>query len=531
MTRRRTARLLVGALALGTLGTLPLAGSASAEPTFTPQPGDVVGVGSDTTQFALDYLADGATVNGVPVAGYNVGKATGRIATFDAIGDGLSANITPKQGAAEIVRPNGSGAGKGLLYGGVGNTGNTAIDFARSSSALNTTEVSNNLWAVPFAVDGLKLAVKATGSNAPAFVTPAQLVSIYKGETTNWNQVGGGNGTIVPLIPQSGSGTRSFFTAQLQAANGGVAVVLGPNVVETQEHDDSLIKNDANAVAPFSTGRAKPLTTITLLGGSSVGGFEAKRALYDVVRQADLTASWFAPIFGSAGFLCSPAGRPLIEKAGFDQLATPANGGVCGSATQAATTDFDVNTSVVDQPTSTTLQVTTASAKVTLRATVAAPTGTPEGTVEFFDGATSVGTTNLAGGVGLVSVSGVAAGAHSYSAVYTSTNAAFADSTSAASNVTVVVPKASKTTVALPAKAKLGATVKATVTVKVGAANAKGKVKAFKGSQLLATGKLVKGKVVLSLKGLRKGRQSLTFTYLGNATTARSQVAKVIKIS
>ncbi|NHA00348.1 hypothetical protein G5V59_10145 [Nocardioides sp. W3-2-3] len=63
----------------------------------------------------------------------------------------------------------------------------------------------------------LSMAVsKNVVSNAPATLTPAQIVGIYKGEITNWSQVGGTAGVIAPKIPQGGSGTRSFFVAQAE---------------------------------------------------------------------------------------------------------------------------------------------------------------------------------------------------------------------------------------------------------------------------------------------------------------------------
>ena len=281
----RIIAVLTGALTVAALGTLPGAGTAAAEPVFVPKAGDVVGVGSDTTQFALNYLADGHD----GVAGYNTAGTSGRLVTFDALGEGLPAQITLREGTAPITRPNGSGAGKALLYG-AGN--NVAVNYARSSSALSQAEISANLQQLPFAVDGLRLAVRAAGSNAPATITPAQLVDIFDGTVTNWNQIGGVAGAIVPLVPQSGSGTRSFFLSQLKAANGGVDVTLAPSVVETQEHSDADIKSNLNAIAPFSTGRAKTAPTVKLLGGADKGGFEANRALYNVVRQGDLASSW-----------------------------------------------------------------------------------------------------------------------------------------------------------------------------------------------------------------------------------------------
>ncbi|WP_024287401.1 substrate-binding domain-containing protein [Cellulomonas sp. KRMCY2] len=328
MKRSKVSALLTTAL-IGALA-VSLAGPAAADP--TPQPKDIVGVGSDTSQFALNYLADGV-VAGSFNAGYNAG-ASARLVSFDALKADGPATIVLKAGTAAITRPNGSGSGKALLYGA---TNNVNVNYARSSSGPSPAENSANLWHVPFAVDGLKLAT-ATTSNAPASITPAQMVDIYKGTVTNWNQIGGGNGVIVPMIPQAGSGTRTFFEAQLKAANGNVTVVLGASVVVTQEHDAAPVAADPNAVSPFSTGRFATATGIKLVNGA--GSFTAQRALYNVVRAADLTKPWFTEIFGENGFVCSGGAGTLIAASGFTQLATGLDGGVCGVPTQAATTNF-----------------------------------------------------------------------------------------------------------------------------------------------------------------------------------------------
>lgn len=330
--KRSKYSLLGAALAAGVLAAT-LASPAAADP--TPQPKDVVGVGSDTSQFALDFLADGVVVGGSLTNGYNSNASGARLVSFDALVPGNTNQIVLKAGTAPINRPNGSGSGKALLYG-AGNNAN--VNFARSSSGPSSAENAAGLWHVPFAVDGLRLAV-ASSSNAPASITGAQLVDIYKGNITNWNQIGGQSGVIVPMVPQSGSGTRSFFEAQLKALNGNVAVTYGPSVVDTvQEHDASPIAANPNAVAPFSTGRFGSATGIKLVQGS--GSFAAQRALYNVVRGADLTSGWFSSMFSTSGFACSGAAYGLIEAAGFTQLATSDDGGVCGVPTQSATTNF-----------------------------------------------------------------------------------------------------------------------------------------------------------------------------------------------
>ncbi|MGN8247141.1 substrate-binding domain-containing protein [Cellulomonas soli] len=326
MKRTKVSLLLTVALA-GVLAAT-VAGPASADP--TPQPKDVVGVGSDTTEYAVNFLADGVRVGSLYSPGYNA-SAGARLVSFNATG---STPVVLKSGTTAVTRPNGSGAGKATLFGAGANSN---VNFARSSSSLSAAEVSAGLWQVPFALDGLKLAT-ATTSNAPASITAAQLVGIYNGSISNWNQIGGASGAIVPMIPQTGSGTRTVFLAQLQAANGGVAVTLASTVVEVQEHDAAPIAANANAVAPFSTGRAKTATGIKLEGGWSY-----TRALYNVVRSADLSSVWFTQVFGADGFVCSGSGQALIEAAGFDQLSVPADGGVCGVPTQAATTNLTVN--------------------------------------------------------------------------------------------------------------------------------------------------------------------------------------------
>jgi len=509
-------RLITGATTASIVAaSVALMAPAHADPTFVPVDSDIVGVGSDTSQFALTYLADGKDA----IAGYNAGKTSARLVSFDATGGGT---VTLKQGATAITRPNGSGAGKALLYG-AGN--NPDVDYARSSSAISATEKSNGLFAFPFAKDTLALAT-AKVSNAPASISPADMVKIYDGTYTNWSQLGGTAGTIAPKIPQAGSGTRSFFTDQLKAANGGTAVTLAPTVVEVQEHDAAPIQSDPNAVAPFSIGRN------TVIGAPLriEGGFVAARALYNVVRQASVGDATILGIFGADGFVCSVAAKPLIEAAGFEQLARPAKGGVCGQATQDASTNFATNTEVA---TSTTLAGTsTAGGAATLTATVAAASA-PDGLVNFYEGATLVGTSPLTGGKATKALTGLTAGAHTYVAKYVPpASSTFVASESAPATVTVLavtpVP-AAKAATKLVEKFKasypMARSYKGKVLVKETATGAPtGKVVVKLGKKIVGKGTIKSGKVTLTLKKLKKGKNKLTATYAGDSTFAGSKL-------
>jgi ABC-type phosphate transport system substrate-binding protein len=513
--RRFLASVATAAVAMS--GVVLAAGSAAA--TTDPQPDDtagtptgtmLIGVGSDTTQRAVKLVGDAynATTPANPIFTYAACSAP------DACGQ-----ITLPSG--DVLRPNGSGNGKKTLYGG---TNNADVDFARSSSAQNTAETNAGLQSMPFALDELKMAVsQSVASHAPASLTPAQIVSIYKGDVTNWSQVGGTAGVIAPKIPQSGSGTRSFFDDQLKAMNGGSAVVLAGSVVEVQEHNDTEIKDNANAIAPFSIGRAG------LLGGTLrlLNGWQAERAVYNVVRGADVSKPEILAAFGSNGYFCSPAAKPLIEQAGFKQLFTPSKGGVCGQPTQSATSNF----TVAEVSTTTTVSVTSASAgSAKIVAAVTAATS-PNGTVSFYEGATL-----LQSGVPLVSgqatrVQPAAPGAHTYRAVFTpATNTAFGASEGTG---TGTVQKATSSIAETFAKKiEKGKKAKGTVTVTLSGATAKasGPITVKEGSKTLVTKTLSNGTVTFKLPKLSVGKHTLVISWAGDANGTSSTLTFKIKV-
>lgn len=500
--------LLVATLAGSSLALAAAPSQAAVDPddtTFAPVAGDLIGVGSDTSQHALKLLADD----------YNSGRTAGRLATFAATGGG---DITLPGGS--IARPNGSGAGKALLYG-AGD--NPDIDYARSSSGPSTTEVQAGLQSFPFALDTLKMAVSGnTRSNAPTSLTAKNIVDIYSGAVTNWSQLGGTAGVIAPKIPQAGSGTRSFFVAQLKAANNGVDVVLASSVAEVQEHDDTLVKNDPNAVVPFSEGRAGLLgSTLTL-----EGGFKADRALYNVVRGTDVGSAPVLAVFGEDGFVCSTEARELIEAAGFKQLATSARGGVCGSPTQTATSNFTLNQAVA---TTTALSASTAKAnEVTLTAVVSGSTA-PSGTVTFHEGSTVLAANvPLTSGQAVTTLSATP-GAHTYTAEFFPAAGSQFEGSSDQATATVRDLATSTISETFPSTVKAGKKATGTVAVKLSAGTASGPVKVKEGAKTLATKTLSGGKATLTLPKLKAGKHTLKVVWAGSDSASGSSTSFTIK--
>lgn len=93
-------------------------------------------------------------------------------------------------------------------------TGITAVsegrcDIGLSSRALTDEEKSSGLKETILALDGI--AVIVNNENKVSNLSMDQIASIYKGEITNWSEVGGADGEIVVIGREAGSGTRDGF--------------------------------------------------------------------------------------------------------------------------------------------------------------------------------------------------------------------------------------------------------------------------------------------------------------------------------
>jgi ABC-type phosphate transport system substrate-binding protein len=294
-----------------------MAAPAQADPKFTPDADDIVGVGSDTTQFVVGALAHRFNVDHI--------GGTKRMASWDATG---TATIVPRSGAPSITRPNGSSAGIDELQ------VDSNVSFARSSRGPNPTGDEGTVF-FPFAKDTLGYVYAKPTTNVNLNLGPVQLKSIYTCQKTNWNQFKGGkHGHIHARVPQPGSGTRTFFEAsigitetQLQDA------IAQPNKVcdveEVQEHDPTAVIGDANAIAPFSLARYTILSKAvkTTIGYAHKSRFNVTRNVYNVVRTSDVAA--LGQFFDDTSWICTNAdAKAIIAAQGFHRL--PA--GQCGVA-------------------------------------------------------------------------------------------------------------------------------------------------------------------------------------------------------
>jgi ABC-type phosphate transport system substrate-binding protein len=239
-------KLLAGAAVAATTVALT-AGPAFADPPSgtVPKATSVVSTGSNTDEYLFDQLSKL----------YNNTKKPATMYSWDATNPAIGAegdNIVTKKGCTAQPRPNGSGQGLSSLEANQrpsGNTTNYCVDYARVSSARSASTpacAAGGVCYVSLAGDAVSWADRsaaAGGTDAPASLTAAQLTKIYECTVTNWKQVGGKSAPIQAFLPNTSSGTRTFF---LTALGGGTSPITpGSCVIDgTTSDPNSLEENE-----------------------------------------------------------------------------------------------------------------------------------------------------------------------------------------------------------------------------------------------------------------------------------------------
>jgi Bacterial Ig-like domain (group 3)/FG-GAP-like repeat len=166
---------------------------------------------------------------------------------------------------------------------------------------------------------------------------------------------------------------------------------------------------------------------------------------------------------------------------------------------------------------------------VTFTATVSAASGTPTGTVIFYDGSTSLGSVTLAGGSASFITSKLTAGSHPIIAKYQGTNMYVA---SASPVLTQVVNGVSTSTTLVSSLNPSNYGQEVTVTASVGSSSGTptGTVIFYDGSTALGSVTLAKGSASFSTSSLGAGSHSMTAAYQGTTKFAASTSAVLSQI-
>ena len=349
--RSRIAMFAV-ATATAAAATAIFSGTALADPpaSHTVALTDIIGVGSDTVQFALDDTTTGAN-------GFDATQSpTNYVDSWDAVNPSTGTTgdtITPKPGCS-FARPNGSSAGINALLADQLSTSDNAtpcVDYARSSRAPQNGD--QGLAFLPFAQDTVEYATSAPttsfpstpATNAPQTLTAANLATIYScgasgHSVSHWNDFGAtSTDAVQAVIPQPGSGTRTFFEGSIGVSDATIqAGVTSGCLTQVEEHDPAPIRANADRIGPFSVARFNSIDADAGIQVDGTQGFNQSRIVYNVVRidaNGNIPA-YLVPFFGdggvsSTGWICSSAAQSILQSTdGFAPISL--SGHSCGVA-------------------------------------------------------------------------------------------------------------------------------------------------------------------------------------------------------
>ena len=206
------------------------------------------------------------------------------------------------------VEYTGSGAGLESLASG-------SVDIGNSSRHLKDEEVAGGAVENVVAIDGI--AVIVDPANSVSDIPADKLAAIYKGEITNWSELGGNDEAIVVIGRESGSGTRDAFEELLEVkdackyaqeldSTGGVKakVAATPGAIGYVSLD--VVDESIKAVSIDSV---EPTEANIIAGDYLLSRPFVMATNGEISAQNDLVKGWF-------DYISSDAGKDVIKSAG-----------------------------------------------------------------------------------------------------------------------------------------------------------------------------------------------------------------------
>jgi phosphate transport system substrate-binding protein len=218
------------------------------------------------------------------------------------------------------VKGGGSGTGIASLI-------NGTVDFANASRAIKDEEIdeaeANGVSPVEHevALDGI--AVVVNPANGVSELTMDQLGQIFRGEITNWSEVGGDDTEIVVLSRDSSSGTYEFFKETVVDPDedgseyAAEALLLASNSAIVDETG-----GNENAIGYCGIGYVNDSISVVAIDGVAASVDTAADGSYPISRflymysdgePEGLTAEYLDWIMG-------PDGQQIVEDEGFVPL-------------------------------------------------------------------------------------------------------------------------------------------------------------------------------------------------------------------
>lgn len=271
-------------LAAASILTLSLAGCGGSDTQEAPEDGD-------TTTLSGSVSTNGST---------SMEKVVG-VLSEQFMMDNAGVTVT--------YDPTGSGTG-------IEAVSNGSCDIGLSSRDLKEEEEANGLTATVVALDGI--AVIVNEACPVEDLSLEDIAAIFKGEVTDWSELGGQAGAIACIGRESGSGTRDGFESITETED---LCVLSQELTSTGAVIEA-VKNNPNAIGYASLSSAENQEGIKLV---TVGGVACSEATvldgsYAIQRPFVMVTKTGAELSEAAqaffDFATSSAANDLIRTAG-----------------------------------------------------------------------------------------------------------------------------------------------------------------------------------------------------------------------
>ena len=210
-------------------------------------------------------------------------------------------------GVEVTYNPTGSGSGIKAVQEG-------RCDIGLSSRALKAEEEEQGLIGTVLAYDGI--AVIVNPENTVEDLTVEQIAAIYKGEITNWSEVGGIDAEIVLIGREAGSGTRGGFEEIVGVEN------LCQYRQELTSTGDVItaVSQNPGAIGYASLASVKDTVKAIKVGGVAPSEETVKDETYAIQRPFVLVTKEGTALTETAqaffDFITSEAAREVISAAG-----------------------------------------------------------------------------------------------------------------------------------------------------------------------------------------------------------------------
>ena len=211
------------------------------------------------------------------------------------------------EGVTFTYNPTGSGSGiKAVLEG--------RCDIGLSSRNLKDSEKEQGLTETVLALDGIAIVVNP--ENPVEDLSMEQIASIYKGEVTNWSEVGGIDGEIVLIGREAGSGTRDGF----ESITGTEDVCKYRQELTSTGDVITTVASNPNAIGYASMASVKSTVKMMQVDGVVPTEQTVKDGSYAVQRPFVLVTKEGEPLSDTAqkffDFITSKEANEIITSAG-----------------------------------------------------------------------------------------------------------------------------------------------------------------------------------------------------------------------